>query len=387
MPSNASPLSDAQRASEFPITSEYTYLNTAAQGPLPAATCRAVEQALARAQFPETPRARVETAPVDVARARMARLLGVGEDDVTFTLNTSYGMNICARGIEWRPGDNAVIPAREFPSLTRAWAQLRDIGVELRIVPWEGAGPSVDALMAAVDSRTRAVSCSAVLWDTGYRIDLEDLGRRCQAAGALLIVDGIQAVAAADLDLRALRVSAVSTHAYKWLMASFGCGVLYVAPEAVDRIRPRIVGEQSIANGADPADTDAPLQPGARRYTAGTSNTFGLVALGASLGLIEQLGMPAVAAHNRALGEQLVAGLLRHADRAQLVSPADPERRASIVVFTLGDHARDAELVRRLGERGIVVAHRPRGVRVSPHLYNTVEDIERLLAALPECWS
>ena len=386
MSTPASPLSDEQRASEFPITAEYTYLNTASQGPVPSATCRALEQVLVRSQFPDTPRARVATPPVELARERMARLLHVAQDDITFTPNTTYGMNVCARGIAWRPGDNAVIPAREFPSLTRAWAQLRDIGVEVRIVPWQGAGPSIDTLMGAVDSRTRAVACSAVAWDTGYRIDLEELARRCAAAGALLVVDGIQAVGAVDMDLRALGVSAVSTHGYKWLMAGFGCGALYVAPEAIDRIRPQIVGEQSYADGADPADSDAPLQPGARRYTAGTSNTFGLVSLGTSLGLIEQLGLPAIAAHNRALGEQLVAGLRRYAQHIQLVSPADPERRAAIVVFTLGEPARDGELVRRLGQRGIVVAHRPRGVRVSPHLYSTGAEIERLLAALPECW-
>jgi selenocysteine lyase/cysteine desulfurase len=264
--------------------------------------------------------------------------------------------------------------------------QLRELGVEVRIVPWEGDGPSVDAIMAAVDARTRAVSCSAVAWDTGFRVDLEELGRRCAAAGCLLVIDAIQAVGAIELDPRALRVSALALHGYKWLMAGFGCGALYVAPEALDRIRPRFVGEQSFLEGSDPTDADATWQPGARRYTVGGASTTCLAALAASLDLIEQIGLPAIAEHNRQIGQLLVDGLRRHAQHLRLVSPANPAQRAAIVVFTLGDTARDEALVARLAERGIMVALRPRGVRVSPHLYNTGAEVERLLEVLPACW-
>jgi cysteine desulfurase/selenocysteine lyase len=385
-PEHRPPLAPAEREGEFPLVLEYTYLNAATQGPLPSSTRRAIERAALRGQFPEAPRFAGGPAPAEEVRAHLARLLGAGEDDFALTPNTTYGLNICARGIEWRPGDNVVLPANEFPSVTRTWLQLRELGVEVRLAPWDGVGPSADALMGAVDSRTRAVSCSAVAWDTGYRVDLEELGRRCAAAGCLLIVDGIQAVGAVELNLRALGVSALAFHGYKWLLSGFGCGALYVAPAALDRIRPRFVGEQAFQGGADPEDAEAPWQPGARRYAAGGANALGLTALAASLGLIEQAGLPAIAAHNRALGELLVGGLRRYGSHLRLVSPEDPARRAAIVTFTTGDAGRDEALVRRLAERGIVVALRPRGVRVSPHLYNVGADVERLLAALPECW-
>jgi selenocysteine lyase/cysteine desulfurase len=370
------------REREFPITAEYAYLNAATQGPLPNSTCRAIEQATLRAQFPETRRAHVDQPIADLARSRLARLLGVGQDDLVFTPNTTHGLNICAHGIDWRPGDNVALPAREFPSLMHVWLQLRSIGVEVRCVPWQGDGPSVDALMAAVDSRTRVVSCSAVAWDSGYRIDLEELGRRCAQAGCLLVVDGIQAVGAIELDPRSLQLAALSFHGYKWLLSGFGCGALYVSPGATDQIRPRFVGEQSFAGAGDPAETPAVWQPGARRYTAGGANAPGLTALAASLALIEQVGLAAIEAHNRALAQLLVDGLRRRAPEARLVSPVDPARRAAIVTFTLGQQDRDEALVRRLDEQGIVVALRPRGVRVSPHMYNSAAEIERLLRAL-----
>src|SRR5262245_44173451 len=372
----------ALREREFPITAEYTYLNAATQGPLPNSTCRAIEQATIRAQYPDTPRAHVDQPSVDLARERLARLLRVGEDDLVFTSNTTHGLNICAQGIDWRPGDNVVLPAREFPSLTRLWLHLRSIGVEVRCVDWRGDGPSVDALMAAVDSRTRVISCSAVAWDSGYRIDLEELGRRSAQAGCLLVVDGIQAVGAIELDARSLRLSALAFHGYKWLLSGFGCGALYVAPSALDQIHPRFVGEGSFIGDGDSTDTSAAWQPGARRYAAGSGNALGLTALAASLALIEQIGLPAIDAHNRALAQLLVDGLGRHAPEVQLISPLDSARRAAIVTFTLGDRARDEALVRRLGEQGIVVALRPRGVRVSPHVYNSAAEIELLLRTI-----
>jgi cysteine desulfurase/selenocysteine lyase len=384
MPTPESLLPPTIRAHEFPLTAEQTYLNAATQGPIPALTRHAIEHAAARDQFPGSERDTAAQHSAELARSRLAQLLHVGADDLVFTPNTTYGLNICAQGIAWREGDNVVLPDHEFPSVMHTWLNLRNSGVEVRLVPWEGEGPSVDALMAAVDARTRVVSCSAVAWDSGYRIDLEALGRRCAQAGCLLIVDGIQAVGATELDPQRLGISALAMHGYKWLVAGFGCGALYVAPSAIDQIRPRFAAEQSFIGGGEPGAAEAAWQPGARRYTVGGSNNLGLTALASSLGLIAELGMPNIAAYNRQLAQLLVDGLAKHAPALQLISPTDPARRAAIVVFTLGDRQRDEALVQRLAKQGIIVALRRRGVRVSPHFYNSPEEIERLLRALAQ---
>jgi selenocysteine lyase/cysteine desulfurase len=377
MPPSAAP--DALHAHEFPITREYTYLNTATQGPIPNGTRTAIEQAATRAQFPETPHARVEQHPADLARTRLAGLLHAHPDDLAFTMNTTHGLNICAHGIDWQPGDHVVLAEHEFPSVTRTWLHLRSFGVEVRCVHWQGNGPQVDDLMAAVDSHTRVVACSAVAWDTGYLMDLEELGRRCAQAGCLLIVDGIQAVGAIDLDPAALRISALGLHGYKWLLSGFGCGALYVAPNAIEQIRPRFVGEQSYMAGAGAEGEPATWQPGARRYLTGTVNLPGLAALAASLELIERIGMPAITRHNREITQFLTDELQRRTPHVELVSPHDPARRAAIVVFTLGNRSRDEALVQQLEAQGIIVALRPRGIRVSPHFFNSAAEIERLL--------
>jgi cysteine desulfurase/selenocysteine lyase len=372
----------AVREEELPILRERTYLNAASQGPVPARTVRAIGEVAVASQFPHTERASALPNAEPVVRERLARLIGADPGDFVFTGNTTHGMNICAQGIAWRPGDNVVVPAQEFPSLAYAWAHLRERGVEVRFVPFAEAGPTVDEIMARVDGRTRAVACSAITWNTGWLADLESLGGRCATQGVLLIVDGIQAVGARRLDVKAARVSALAIHGYKWLLAGFGQGALYVAPEAVDRIAPTFIGEQAVTSESDAAEGRLNWKPGPARYVAGGLNKIGLAAYASSLGLLEEVGIDTIEERDRGLAELLHAGLRQRAG-LRVVSSADPARRSQVIVFTLGDPARDAALVEQLEAQGIIVALRPLGVRVSPHFYNTETDIARLLDALP----
>ncbi|MGE3537976.1 MAG: aminotransferase class V-fold PLP-dependent enzyme [Candidatus Tectimicrobiota bacterium] len=371
------------RETEFPMVHDYTYLNTASQGPWPSCTVKAVQDAAAAMQYVNTPRGMPEHAPAaQLAREGLARLINARPEDIVFTSNTTHGLNIAAQGIDWRPGDNCVVPTGDFPSLAYAWGHLQARGVEVRFVPWEGTGPSVETIMAAVDARTRAVSCSAIKWDTGHRMDLEALGQRCAARGVLLVVDAIQAVGAQPLDVRAARIAALATHGYKWLMAGFGVGALYVAPEALDRIRPTFVGAQSVVSEGPAGVAPFTWQPDAQRYAAGGLNTLGLTALASSLRLIEDIGIEVIAEHGSTLAALATAGLRRKAG-LRLVSSTEPAQRSALVVFTCGSPEQDARLVQHLAAQHIVLALRPLGARLSPHFYNTEADIARLLDALP----
>lgn len=370
------------REREFPIVKEVTYLNGASQGPWPTRTMQAVQEVVAACQVPHTKQATSLPPYEQMARERLARLIGAEPGDIVFTSNTTHGMNIAVQGIGWREGDNIVLPQREFPSLSYAMLHLQDRGVEVRFVPFTGAGPSVDEIMARVDGRTRAVACSAIMWDTGYRADLEALGARCADAGCLLVVDGIQWVGARQLDVKATRVSALATHGYKWLLSGFGIGVLYVSPDAVDRISPTFVGSQSIDCPPDTFEAHLTWKPGAARYQAGGVNRIGLAALATSLGLIEEVGIAAIEERGRALAEYLYAGLAKK-ESVEIVSSPDPAHRGAIISFTLGSRERDAAMAKELEDRGIVIALRPLGLRASPNFYNTEEEVDRLLAALP----
>jgi len=380
------PFSIAARELELPVLRDYTYLNAAFHGPIPSRAIRALTRSAEELQYPGIAR---DTVPPDYGtalqasetgvRERIARRIGADMNDIVLTSNTSQGMNICAQGLECRPGDNVVIPADEFPSLTATWLNLRHNGIEVRIVPFSGAGPTADEIMARVDSRTRAVSCSAITWSTGWRADLETLGARCAERGVLLIVDGIQAVGVQQLDVKALRLSALAFHGYKWLMAGYGLGGLYVAPEALDRIAPTFISEGAIV---DEGPGEQGWQEGAQRYSLSNRNQPAFATLAASLEMQETFGGQEIAMRSTALAEQLYAGLSARGT-LRIVSASDPARRSAIIVFTTGSSDGDAALVTQLAAAKIMVSLRPLGVRVSPHFYNTEGDIARLLDALP----
>lgn len=366
---------------EFPILREYTYVNAAEQGPMPDRTARAAEAAIRLSQLPRSKEAAAAPSPDIAAAAGLARLIGADAGDITWTSNTTHGTNICAQGIEWREGDNVVIPANEHPSVGYSWYNLTQRGVEVRVVPFNGPGPSAATLLDAVDSHTRAVGFSAITWNTGWRADLELLGAECARLGVLLVVDGIQAVGARQLDVKALRISALSMHAFKWLVSGHGVGALYVAPEALDRIRPTFIGSQAVESASGGFEQHLTWKPGAARYGAGGLNQIGLSSLVASIGLIEEIGLGTIESHNQALSDQLYVGLQQKTG-VQIVSSTDPSHRSAIVVFTLGSTGRNAVVVKELEAQGIIVALRPLGIRVSPHFYNSEDDVARLLAAV-----
>lgn len=366
-------------AAEFPIAQRTAYLNTAAQGPWPARTVAAMHAAAQQAQYLEGEHNTGESPVFGATRQQLARLLNAQPADFVFGPNTTYGLNVCTHGIDWRPGDNIVVPRNEFPSVQYALAHLPALAVQVRAVDWQGSGPSVDQLMAQVDARTRAVICSAIAWDTGHRMDLEALGARCAAAGCLSIVDGIHAVGAESLDLSALRISALAFHGYKWLMAGFGCGVLYVAPAAIDQIRPTFIGPRGVAGSILSTQSDLQWQPVAQRYATGTGNQTSTWALNASLTLIEEIGVSQIRAHNHALADALDDGLRRRLPDGRVLRARARANQSAIVVFSTGDAKADAALVDKLVANNIIVALRPAGIRVAPHLFNTEADVERLL--------
>lgn len=369
---------------EFPIAGQFTYLSAASRGPWPNRTREAVAAFAEWAQVPSAAYVDDSARPhpaAALARTGLAGLIGAGEDDLVWTQNTSHGLNIAAHGIDWRPGDNVAVPVDDYPSLSFAFSNLAARGVEVRFVRFAGVGPTVDELMAATDGQTRAVGCSAIRWDSGWRMDLEELGERCAHLGCLLIVDGTQLVGARRLDVRAAKISALAVHGYKWLMAGQGIAALYVAPEATEQIHPTFAGSGGYDGPIESFDPTRPWKRGAGRYATGGNNPIGFAALAASLSLIEEVGIDRIEATNAALAERLHKGLVG-IPGARFLSSADPAHRSAIVFFTLGMRERDDALVRALHARRIIVALRPNGIRVSPHFYNTEADIDRFLDAV-----
>lgn len=359
-----------------------TYLNTAAIGPLPSQTVRAVASQLEDVAANGSGGLCDWFETRDRVRKLVASMLGVEADGIGFTRNTSDGLCAVAAGIDWDPGDNIVSFENEFPANYYPWKKLRDEeGVELRLCPERDGGMDLGQLCGLIDERTRLVTLSAVQYSTGYRLDLDRIGRACRDAGALFAVDIIQAFGAVPLDLKACNVDIAAGGSYKWLCAPQGCGILYLGERARQAVQPTSYGWLGVN---DPWNFEKREQP-CRRDTAAWETGMGgfslLYGLEQSLTLLRTIGIGKIASYLKELTDFLCE--IIPADRYSIVSPRSPGERSQIVCIEPNNGLDANTVADSLKRKNIIVSARGKRVRVAPHFFNNFADIERLAACLP----
>ncbi|HIE39434.1 MAG TPA: aminotransferase class V-fold PLP-dependent enzyme [Anaerolineales bacterium] len=364
----------AFRAEMEAVTTSCTFLDHAAVSPLPHrvreamahyADCRGVTFGF-REEFEE-----VSTR----LRDRSARLIGATPEEIGFVQNTSLGLNIAAQSLPLEPGDNVIFCDMEFPSNVYPWMLLeRQRGVEARRIPHDGGGLTLAALERHADDRTRVVTVSSVEFLTGFRTDLEALGAWCRERSIYFVVDGIQSVGAVPLDVRACYVDFLSCGGPKWLMGPIGLGFLYCRQELLERLTPPMAGCVSVVGREDWLDYDLTFLPSAARFELGGSNLVGMVGLLSAVELLLEVGVEAIHARTLHLTDRLIADLERRGYR--VASNLDPARRSAIVSFAVPGDPQAAHA--RLQGAGVAVSLRETYIRVSPHGYNTEDEIARV---------
>ncbi len=366
--------------SQFPITRRFNFQDHAAVAPLSGPAAEALA-AYARdtAEWGTTQPAYYRTA--DHARQAAARLLNATADEITFVKNTSEGLNYVANGIPWVTGDNVVSTTMEFPANVYPWLNLEHRGVRLRRVAEEDGRVPFGSLAAAIDKRTRVVAISAVQWSNGFRTDLTRLGELCQEKGVLLLVDAIQALGVHPIDVRAMNIDFLAADGHKWLCAPEGCGIFYCRRELIGHLHPTEPGYLCMKQGYDTEEVRVDYHDDARRFDSGSYNMGGICALRASLALLLDVGIEEIQRRVKVLTDLLVDGLQRKGWRIH--SPRTPSEWSGIVSFSSDKHDLLA-LKRHLREEFKIIISRRRGrLRASPHFYNTPEEIEQLVEALP----
>jgi selenocysteine lyase/cysteine desulfurase len=362
---------------EMPVTRHWAFFDHAAVAPLTGRAQLALTDWAADMAAHGVAHEPAWSRRVEEVRALCGRLLNADPLDIAFIKNTSEGIGIVAEGYPWRPGDNVVTAEDEYPANRYPWMNLAARGVEVRAVASRGGRLLLDDLRAAIDGRTRLVSLSFVEFATGFRNDLAAVSGLCRERGVHFFVDAIQGLGVLPLDVRAPPLDFLAADGHKWLLGPEGAGILYLRRELVDLLHPVGVGWNSVVGAHDFSRIDFRLKPHAGRWESGSLNVAGITALGASLELLLSLGIPAVAARVLELTDYLceraaAAGLEVFSSRA-------PTERSGIVSLTVpGADLR--ELVRRCRARGVVVNRRAGRLRVSPHCYNTTEEIDRLLS-------
>ena len=387
LPRAATPIDAAAlRAREFAALDRdgAVYLNCASTGPMPARACAALDAFNARRATPHRIPQEEQFGALARARELSARLIGARTTEIALEVNTSFGVNLAARALPLRAGETIIVSDREFPANVYPWMALeRARGAKLRIVPTVNDLPDEEALLAALDTPgARVLAVSWVQFGTGYRLDLARLGRACRERGIWFVVDAIQGVGPAMLDVRACHVDVLACGGQKWLLSPWGTGFAYVRRELLDALEPPDVGWLAV-RGADDfshlTDYDLTWRDSAWRYEVGTLPYQDFAAMVASLELLHELGLENVAAHSVALAGRIVDWALAYPDRARLVTPADAARRAGIVALVPADG--DAAIA-RLHAAGVIFSPREGAVRLAPYCFNTTDDVDRALAAL-----
>lgn len=360
----------------FPSSATGIYLDHASVGPISVDVARAMRRIADVHESQGFQNAWLDE--IANVRGEVGRLAGSDAASVAFVQNTSFGLSLVANGLDWRPGDNVVLPAREFPSNFYPWVNLHERGVEVRLVEAPLGHADVREVVAAIDRRTRVVSISAVQFSTGYRYDLAPLTEACDKGGPLLVVDGTQHVGALSIDVGALGIDVLAVSSHKWLMGPPGAGFTCIAPRARDQLRPSVVGWLSVP---EPFAFDYNLQfpADASRYEPGTENVIGIVGLGAAVSLMNELTPAWVEARVLALTDRLAEGLLSHG--CDILSDRKPGTRSGILIFNDPAHAAQ-EVVAALASARIRCVPRGGGVRLSPHCYNTEDEMDAVLSVL-----
>jgi selenocysteine lyase/cysteine desulfurase len=363
-------------AAEFPGQREGVYLNHAASSPLPHRTSEALRAHLAdRERLFHLYQTGTQDYSIPKLQAKIARLFNAPAELIGFVPSTTEAMAGALNGIDWKPGDNVVVPANEFPGVLYPCLHLERRGVTVKQVPVERHA-DLDRVLAAIDGRTRAVAISWVHWLTGHRVDIARLGAECRKASVLSIVDAIQGVGGVPIDVTAAQVDLFVAGSYKWLMGIPGTAAIYTSPQLLAGVVPDRAGHAGMKTSV----YDTPhieWQPGATRFHVGGPINAALIALEHSVDLLTEVGVPRIASHVGGLLDVLAS----KAERAglHLNSDLSAPHRSTFVNVTTGDGAHDDRVVKALVAQRIIVGRRGPGIRVAPHLHNSVADIERLL--------
>ena len=368
----------------FAILDEIAFFDHAGVAPISAPAAAALrayaDQAETRAYVGGNWYTRIES-----VRQLSARLIGAESgDEIAFVANTTTGLNMVAGGLRWQEGDQVVITNVEYPANRYPWEDLKRLGVNLiEVAQLDDGRIDVEDVCEAITDHTRVVSLSSVQYASGFRIDLKPIADMVHQAGGFLCVDSIQSIGAMPVDVQETGIDFLAADGHKWMLAPEGCGIFYCRHDLIELLHPPLVGWMCMEDHTNYGDYRFEFVRSGRRFEPGSYNVAGVLALAASIELLLDVGLDAVWTRIEALTARLCRGVDEKG--YEVVSPRTHEaERSGIVIFRARPDAPPPErIVADLRALGIIIVVREGRLRASPHFYNTDEQVDRLVEALP----
>jgi selenocysteine lyase/cysteine desulfurase len=375
-PRHAGPLPDRIR-SRFPIFERLVYINSCSQGALSDSVRRAYDAYLRDWDDKGAPwEYWVERG--EAARSSFAQLIGAEADEVAVTTSLSAGVSALASGLRYARRSTIVTTDLEFPTIGQIWHAQEARGARVVHVPAGESGlVPLERFERAIDEDTLLVSLTHVCFRTGALLDVEPVVRLAHERGALVLLDAYQSVGSLPVDVRELGVDFLAAGVLKYLLGSAGLGFLYARRDVIERVWPTATGWFADRDVFEMDIRDYSPATDARRFQSGTPPIPSIYAGVAGIELMQEIGIADSRAHVNELNHRLIEGIDEL--RARLVTPRKPRRRGALVCVASTDV--DA-LVTALRREGIVTSSRDGNLRISAHAYNSVEDVDAVIAAL-----
>jgi cysteine desulfurase/selenocysteine lyase len=357
---------------QFPITKNKVFLNHAAQSPLPKPVADAVRRFAD--DFSNFGTTSIEWN--DGGKPFFAKLIQAKPEEIAFVENTSVGLNIAANVLQYPRSSKVVTTDLEYPSVVYPWLR-KSLGVKVHYVKSVDGKILLEDVERAVDDKTVAVAVSHVEYVNGFRHDLRALSEIAHEHGAYLIVDAIQSAGAMQIDVKKDDVDFLTTACYKWLLSPPGAGYLYVKGELIENFEPPFIGwasvKQEVFDTVDFWDIwNLRLSETASRFEVGSPSFISLTGAAEALKILLNVGIESIEKRILQLTDHLIESVKSLGLKLQ--TPEEPQHRSGIVNFKID---KLKEVAESLNHRGIIVSARAHGLRVSPHFYNTQEEIDK----------
>ncbi len=363
--------------SRFPIFEKKTYLNSCSYGALSVDVREAYQRYLD--DWNESGSDWNKWVGLyETARVSFAGLINAKPEEIAVTFCASDGVNAIASALDFSsPRNKVVVSDFEFPTTAQIWHAQEKRGADICHVPERDGRIPLEHYERVIDDGTLLVSIASVCYRNGSKQDVRPIVDLAHKNGALVMVDAYQGLGAFPIDVRALDTDFLVGGTLKYLLSSAGTAMLYVRQELIERLIPTFSGwfAQRDINAMDIYANDP--APTARRFESGTPPVANIYAALAGVGLIQSWGVERIERHIGELTRAIKDGVL--AEGFELATPAEDEAHGAMLAVRAGDeHA----IVAALAQDDIVTSSRDGNVRISPHFYNNLEDIERLLESL-----
>ena len=314
------------------------------------------------------------------AKEKLANLLGVSSKQLSWATNVSESLNILAQGLKWGHGDEIILNNIEFPSNVYPFLNLNRQGVNILFAKAEAGVVDLPQIEKLVSERTKLISISMVQFLTGYKADLKSIGDFCKSKNIIFCVDGIQGIGAVNLNIADCKIDFLTGGTQKWLMGLQGLGYFYISDSLMEVVDQKHVGWTSVKNAWNLLDYNLELLESAERYQCGTLPRIAIIAVNASLSLFEEIGF-------RKIEEQIINNslylidLLKSNGYHPILKSVTNKKIAGIISFR---HKNSEKVVQKLEKLNTICSVREGLIRVSPHFYNTKEELESLVSEIIE---